>query len=277
MADSLPNNSSRSRIPDAILLAGASAVSYAVAYAYRSGFASFYDLPPVLSTPTIGSILQASAAVGVALLFFWLLLNGLWLFLPRRDSAIKRSILRLFLILAIIILTSYSLLSSYRWGWLLVPGALCLYGFAEFVFPLLTQRDVEGYENKIAAQEKVEAGVTDLTDHLVRRIGNKVFLLLFAAYVLINFAHSLGYSAAEFRQDFFVLADRPDYVVALMDDELVVLVEYDPAHLRLKKKYDIRRMTSQSRLLLQKRHIGKLEAPPKVDEPEIDEICPKCI
>ena len=79
--------SARTFFSEAVLIAAASALSYAVAYAYRSGFASYFDLPPLLLTPTIGGILHAGAAVGAFLLFLWVLsfINPFELFYNRHD------------------------------------------------------------------------------------------------------------------------------------------------------------------------------------------------
>ena len=271
------NNPEETRFPEAVLLAGASAISYAVAYAYRTGFASYYGLPPVLLTPTIGGILQAGAGVGAILLTLSLFLNSFWMFLPSRESALGRSIRRVFLMLVVTILTSYSLF-VYRWGWLAVPAALCVFGFLELVFPLLTQRKIARYEDKLAAQEKVESKVTTPADHLAKRIGKKAFLLVLAAYILINFSHSVGYRAAKEQEEFFVLDDTPGYVVAMMDDDIVVLVAYDPESSTLKRSYDVRRLSSsQASWRLRKKKIGRLNGPPAADKPTREDLCPECI
>lgn len=265
------------RLPDAILLAAASAVSYAVAYAYRTGFASFYGLPPVLLTPTVGGILQAGAAVGATLLTLSVFVNGLWMFLPSRESPVGRSIRRLFVMLVVTILVSYSLF-AYKWGWLVVPAALCIFGFLELVFPLFTQRKIASYGDKLAAQEKVESNVTTPLDHFAKRIGRKAFVLVFASYVLMHFAYAVGYRAAKEQEEFFMLDDAPGYVVATMDDDMIVLVAYDPETSTLKGSYDVRRhSSSHSSWRLQKRKIGKLNAPPMAGKPTREDVCPECI
>jgi hypothetical protein len=265
-----------SRVPDAVLLAAASGASYAVAYAYRSGFASYYDLPPLLLTPTIGGILQAGAAVGAALLSVWIIINGVWVFVPRADSALRRSFQRLLLILLISYLTMYSFLPD-KWGWLSMLAVSCFFGFFEFVIPLLTQPRTKTYEEKLAGQEKIEAGVNMMVDYIGDRFGKKAVLLAFTAFILMNFAHSVGYRAAKEQEEFFVLTDAPDHVVAEMDDEMVILVAYDPVQKTLKQNYEVRRFRSKPVWLLEKRHIGKLRGPPKERQSPPDKPCPGCI
>src|SRR5207247_3313457 len=205
--------SSRTFFSEAVLIAAASALSYAVAYAYRSGFASYFDLPPLMLTPIIGGILHAGAAVGAFLLFLWVVVNGIWLLVPRTDSALARNIKRMLFILVVAVLGMYRLF-AYRWGWAVVLGLLCFFGFGLFIFPLLTQRELRGYENKLLAQEKVEKASNLLMDEAGSRIGNRAHVLIFASYVLVVFANSLGYMTAKHQEDYFVLADMPDRVVA---------------------------------------------------------------
>jgi hypothetical protein len=268
------NNANETRLPDSILLAAASAMSYAVAYAYRIGFGSFYDLPPLLLTPTIGGILKAGAAVGATLLTLSFFLNGIWMFLPSRNSALGRSIRRILLVLVFVILSSFSLF-VYRWGWLVVPAALLVMTFLELVFPLITQRNIARYEDKLAAQEKVESAVTMPVDHFARRIGKRSFLLVFASYVLVNFSHSLGYIAAKQQEEFFVPDDAANYVVAAMDDEIAVMVAYDRGTMTLKRSYEVRRVGSTA-TKWHKWKLGRLkEALPA--EQLTEDSCPDCI
>jgi hypothetical protein len=241
-------------------VAAASALSYAVAYAYRSGFASYFDLPPLLLTPTLVTVLQAGAAVGAVLLVFWTIVNALWMFLPETKTAVSRRIYFLVLMVLIYALMFYSLF-TYKWGWLILLGILCFFGFFEFIFPLITQRRVAGYENKLLAQDKIDDAQKTLLDRVGNRYGYKGMGLVLAVVVLLSFAHSVGYANAKEQEDFFVVADAPDYVVAAIDDDMIILVAYDAAKMTLKRAYTIRRLASEHVWQLEKKHIGKLVQP----------------
>ena len=260
----------RKFLSEAVLVAAASALSYAVAYAYRAGFGSYFDLPPLLLTPTLAGILRAGAAVAGFLLFLFVIINGLWMFLPHKDSAVRRNIQRMFFILVVIVLGLYWLF-AYKWGWAVILGIVCFLGFHLFIFPLITQRKLHGYENKLLAQEKVMFASNMLTDEVGASIGRGVLLLAIASYVLIVFANSLGHQTAKNQEDYFVLTGTPDHVVAAMDDDMIILVAYDPAAMTLKRQYTIQRLTSERVWLLEKKHIGKLLEPPplKASSPQI--------
>lgn len=248
-------------LSETVLIAAASALSYAVAYAYRSGFASYFGLPPLLLTPTIGGILQAAAAVGILLLTFWNLLNSIWIFLPRKDSAVGRHVRRLLLMLLVMVLILYSFL-SFWWSWVIIAAVLLVMGSLFFILPLITQRKIRGYENKLLAQEKDEAAGITLIDEARQRIGKKTLSFIVASFVLLYFAYAVGNKAARDQEEYFVLADMPDYVVAAMDDDMIILVGYDRAAMTLQRAYIIRRLASETAWLLEKKHVGRLLQPP---------------
>jgi len=252
--------SERKLLSDAFFVAAASAFSYAVAYAYRAGFASYFDLPPLLLTPTLGAMLHAAAAIGAVLAMFAMIVNNVWLFLPKTMTAVTRRIYLLVFMTVLFALVFYRLF-TYKWGWLILVGISCFFGFFEFIFPLITRRNVAGYENKLIAQDKFDDSQLTLLDQIGNRFGYKGMGLVFLVVVLLLFAHSVGYANAKEQEDFFVLADAPDYVVAAIDDDMAILVAYDVTTMTLKRTFIVRRLASEHIWSLEKKHIGKLVQP----------------
>lgn len=246
-------------------MAIASALSYAVAYAYQSGFASHFGLPPLLLSPTIGSILQAGAAVGVVLIVFWNFASVAWHFSPRGDTALKRVIRRV-VALALVMGLLFLPVLDRKSGWIAFVAMLGFFVFFEFVFPLIAQRKIIGYENKLLEQEELERHVAQhsLLDRAVIAFGKSALRLLVAAVLLIFVSYSVGLRAAINQEEFFVLADRPGYVVAAVEDNLLILAAYMPATLTLTGTYQVERLSDSRTWTLQKAHIGKLAVAPKL-------------
>jgi len=253
------------KVSDAVLLAVASALSYAVAYAYQSGFASHFGLPPLLLSPTIGSILQAGAAVGIVLMAFWNFASVAWHFSPRGDTALKRAIRRIIALALVFGLLLFPILDS-KSGWIVFAFMLFLFVFLEFVFPLITQRKIIGYENKLLEQEEIERHVAQhsLVEHAVIAFGKSALRLAVAAVLLIFISYSVGLRAAIKQEEFFVLTDRPGYVVAAMEDNLLILAAYIPTTLVLTGTYHVERLSDSREWTLKQEHIGKLTAAPKI-------------
>ena len=78
--------------------------------------------------------------------------------------------------------------------------------------------------------------------------------------LLILLSHLVGIKTAANQEEFFVLSDRPAYVVALMDDNLMVLASYDSTTSKLTGTYRIARLAESREWEMQKRRTGKLAA-----------------
>lgn len=235
------------------------ALSYAVAYAYNAGFASFFDLPPFLISPTVGTILQAAAAVGAVLLGFWNIVSVVWVFAPRGDTALVRSIRR-FLVFLFIIGFFYVPIRDVKGVWILVAIISGLYVFFSFVFPFITQRNIAGYENKLLGQEEIERAADghSLNAHVAQSLGGSKLLVGALCVLLVYFSYFVGFGAAVRKEGFLVLDGRPGYVVAALDDELLVLAGYDPATRKLTGNYQVERLAEGRPWALRRMHIGKL-------------------
>lgn len=246
-------------VSEAMLVALVTALSYAVAYSYNAGFASFFDLPPFLISPTVGTILQAAAAVGAVLLGFWNIVAVVWVFAPRGDTALVRSIRR-FLVVLLVVGFFYAPIRDVKGVWILVAIILGLYVFFSFVFPLITQRNIAGYENKLLGQEEIErtADSHSLNAHVARALGGSALLVGALCVLLVYFSYFVGFGAAVRKENFLVLDGRPGYVVAALDDELLVLAGYDPATRKLTGNYQVERLAENHPWVLNNMLIGRL-------------------
>lgn len=242
-----------------MLVALVTALSYAVAYAYNAGFASFFDLPPFLISPTVGTILQAAAAVGAVLLGFWNIVAVVWVFAPRGDTALVRSIRR-FLVFLLIIGFFYVPIRDVKGVWVLAAIILGFYVFFSFVFPLITQRKIAGYEKKLLAQEQFDrdADGYSLNTHVARALGGRELLVGALSLLLVYFSYLVGFGAAVRKEDFLFLDDRPGFVVAALDEELLVLAGYNPVTLKLTGTYQVERLAENRPWVLKSMHIGRL-------------------
>lgn len=242
-----------------MLVALATGLSYAVAYAYNAGFASFFDLPPFLISPTVGTILQAAAAVGAVLLSFWNIAAGVWTFAPRGNTALARAIRR-FLVVVLFVGLFYAPIRDINGIWILAAIILGFYAFFSFIFPLITQRKIAGYENKLLGQEKIEhdAGGHSLNAYMARAMSERELFVGAMCILLVYFSYLVGVGAAVRKEDFLVLDDRPGFVVAALDEELLVLAGYDTVTRKLTGNYQVERLAENRPWMLKSMHIGKL-------------------
>lgn len=251
-------------ISDSILIAVASGVSYAVAFSYQTGFASYFGLPPLLLSPTIGTVLKAATVIGAAILLFFIIANAIWQFVPRGVSALSRSIRRLIIIVLMTGLLAFQI-SNNIMDILLPIIILIFFVFFDFVFPLIVHRGVNGYENKLIAQESIEkdSHQHSLIGHVAGTLGYNPVRIVAIIVLLIYFSHLVGVKAARDQREFFILTDRPNYIVAAIDENIVVLANYDQTKSALTGTYQVERLSDSRTWTLQMRHIGNIAAPPK--------------
>lgn len=256
------------RLSDALVIAGASAFSYALAYAYNAGFTSHFGLPPLLVPPTLGRVLQAAGAVGLVLITFWNIALPVWHFMPENTTAVSRAvrrIIRMALFIGLLAFTLFDGLSA--WGAFL--GVVGFFAVMELLFPLLAQRRVQGYEAKLLAQEEVEDRATQrsLFSTAHDALGRTNYLLVIAAFILLVIGRGLGANTAKTQEDYFVLADAPGYIVVAMDDNMMVLAGYDPGSLTLNGQFRIQRFSDDRQWSLKEERIGRI---PKREKPKAD-------
>lgn len=244
-------------LSEGLIIAIISALSYAVAYAYRSGIAAHFDLPPLMLSPSIGDILKAFGAIGAIVLIVWNIAHIVWPLLPPTTTPVGRSIRTILLISFVSAIFLFAALEAKKaWTFLLI--IVIFFAFFEFVFPLLSQKKIKGYENKLKEQEKIEVEFHKSTpsEHLSKAFG-EIFLFLVALSIgMISLAYLSGLREAKTREEYFVAANHPDYVIANLSDTMALFVKYDPKTRTLKNEYLI--VTIGQSLQVHKEHIGRL-------------------
>lgn len=256
----------RQTVSEGILLAAASAAAYAVAFAYRTGYASHFGLPPVLLSPSLGAVLQAGGVVALSLLAVWNVATGIWPWVPRGHSARDRAVRRLLIIALIAAAFLFQALNGGH-PWVALLGVLAFFGFFEFLFPLIVNRKIAGYEEKLLAQEEIERNAQkhSFASQVASLIGEDMLRLAVVVALLVLLANLVGARAAKTQTEFYVLADRPGYVVAAIEENTLVLAAFDTKESKLTGAYQIEQLSESHPWVLEKRFIGRL-APPVSDK-----------
>jgi len=251
-------------VSETILIAAGSAISYAVAFAYRSGYGSHFGLPPLLLSPSLGVVLQAAGVVGLVALSFWNIAFAVWPWMPRGNSARDIAIRRVALFCIVMSALIFQMADGWR-AWAILAAILGFFVFLEFILPLIAHRKVSGYENKLLAQEDIERNTQQysLTSLASGLIGDGLFRLIAVAVLVVMLANLVGTKVAKNQTEFYILKDSPGHVVAAMDDAVVILAGYDEKTLALTGSYQVERISESRPWTFQKRFIGRLSAPQK--------------
>lgn len=246
-------------ITDALLIAVLTAWSYAIGFAYLSGIANYFGFPIQLATPSATQVLQAAAALSAVLLIYFVVADFVWSFAPRSDTALARAIRRFIALSLIFGFMMYPFLKDWR-GWISLVSVSAVYGFFEFVFPLITQRAFNTYEAKLEAQQKIESGAQphSLMSFFHNVVGKGGIILLLLVMLTIMLSYNLGLQNAREQETFFVLEDAPDSAVLHIDGEVLVAGSFDQQTKMLKGSFIVRKLSDGKPWLLRQEKIGPL-------------------
>lgn len=158
----------------------------------------------------------------------------------------------------------FHLLDGWR-AWIALASVVSVFAFFELAFPLIVQRKVVGYENKLLAQENIERNAQKhtLTGKAAGVLGESGVSLAAAALLLLLLANIVGNNAARNQEEFYVVAARSNTVVLSMEDNILILGTYDPKTMTLSGTYLVEQLSDSHYWSLEKQHVGKLKEPPK--------------
>ena len=136
----------------------------------------------------------------------------------------------------------------------------------EFVWPLITEKKVTGYENKLIEQEKIEVEFHKRTpsEYISRQLGEEVLILFGFAATMIFLGFLAGIREAMTQEEYYISEQRPGYVIATLNDSMVIFVKYDSSTNTILKEYIIQPLDIC--LKLQKQRIGRLIRPPQTPD-----------
>lgn len=207
-------------LTDAIIIAAVPGLGYAYAFLYEAGYCDYYNIPFQLISISLSHVLIASSVLLGAIILIWPILDTVFVPYLMKGSPtflkkkIKRVIVMVFLLCFIPFFTHAD-----KKLWIPVISILAFYAFGEFIWPLITQRGIKGYEAKLAAQENLELKVITVTDLMAQKAGKSYLLIVLILFGLGWLAFNAGLDKARRQEEFLV--------ARFMDKDMAVLRIYD--------------------------------------------------
>lgn len=230
---------SRLGITEGLLIAGVPVAGYWVAFLYELGYCTYFNIP--LSFIEIGILNILVAIVGIAgvLLLISIHANMFYMLLSGIAQPISFSLLKIGTIL--ILISGYALVSRLPFVLFVIIVAIIivLFGFLEFIFPLLTQRKVTGYLNKLAAQEKTELEHKNIFNFVANSIGRKTVQIILVIFVLSFVAYFAGGYKAKTQRNFMVFVGNGEKVVLKAISGYLLVAEFDRPTKSLSSKFTL--------------------------------------
>lgn len=253
---------SRKILSEGLLIALATAFAYAMAYKYQSGYFSYFGMPSLYITPTTGMVIKAAVSLLSFLLMAWAALRTMWFVSPSNSTPLRRAFNRTAW-MAFFVVTICLVSFNRTLALAIITVSVVFIAAFQYLLPLITQRQVSGYEQKLIAQEGVEGRVSEnsLEAKLSELVDLRFLVLLFVAMTLLSFTGLLGAHTARTKQFFFIPEDQPRTVVLYMNENAVILGRYDPTTLTLTGQYVVEHLSQNQRLNLKLVHLGQINPP----------------
>ena len=249
---------------ETVVLAATPLVGYLLAYVYEVGYVGYFGVPTDLVSIDIPRIFVATFAllIFVLILFFvYVVLNPFLLELDKLPSLVRERLVRIIFVLALFAAFFY----RYDFNWrLTLPIAfmLVLALIIEFALPLLTQRRVPGYLDKLAAQDTIDTSDRSVVFHIIKTLGGNAFILILWLGIATLLTYYISRAEAMKCQWFHCPSAISSVAVVRIYGSTVVGVRYDPFSHRLTGGLLLGALGSEDWKELKWQKIGKLKPMP---------------
>ncbi|GAB6142097.1 hypothetical protein JCM14076_28260 [Methylosoma difficile] len=131
--------------------------------------------------------------------------------------------------------------------------------FLWFVFPLISQKDIVGYENKIAEQARIDSRDNDIYALFLGKFDRVTKITLKFVIAIMVFAYGDGRRSAIEQEEFNVLDGSSNFVVLRIYGDTVVSASYDPKTLQLDGLVTVAKLSEDKGLGIRRTTLGRLK------------------
>lgn len=256
----MEKNKTKGLLSDGLIIAFLTSYSYFLSYRYQDGYYSYFNIPSFLIEISIETILTSCISILAFLIIIYAVVSLFTSIIPSKtDPTIVRLIFKyvyFFLISAI-----YFVLGSYKKGfsyYIFSPVFFML--IIDLVIPLVTQKEMKGYKNKVIAEYlKTEDQIASLDNKysinmIIARKFNHLPLVLSLAIMLSLISYQLGGFNA-FRQVDFTITNDNIVILGTYDKNFIVK-ELNISNKTLESSFNL--ISDKSNISFTKKQIGPL-------------------
>lgn len=212
---------------ESVVLIILTAMTYTAFLVREMGYADFFSIPhDLISASHIGLVSAAQALAWGAIAYVGKV-NLVWIFAPRGGRFVFRLVRYAIGTILVLGFALYPYLATdLSWWWLGGPIVLLIVGW--FVSPLLTQRTVQGYENKLVEQTQLEAGSQDIYGTFLDRFDRATNITLMFIVAMMFFAYGDGRRSAIEQEEYNLVEGESNMTLLRIYGEVAVLTTFNP-------------------------------------------------
>jgi hypothetical protein len=245
---------------EGLIVAAISAIAYLFAFAYEAGFAEVFNIPLSFITIRLTNVFVIAGSLSLVGQLVLNIGNLIFVVSSTFSGLISQRMkfLMLFFLwsVALIIITVGTRLQTGVIRVLVIGWAIGL--LFQFIFPLLTQRDINGYREKLAAQDKLDAHTQDLLGLLAQRLGVGPYNLMLSLLMALVVVYYAGQSAAMRQDRYLVTSTSPQMVVLRVYGDNIICAPIDRNSGSIEHSFTVLKLGEDPDLMLYSEQVGPL-------------------
>ena len=227
----------RIRFSEVLFVGAAPFVGYWLAYLYEGGYCTFLGVPWILIEVGMMSVLSATVGVVVFLVVVQVAVDILYpafAFLPSAVKwALTRSLVPALLIGAMHLVTSDPILTVMKSTIMIA----CIFIGIHFLYPMVSQRRVEGFVAKLEAESNSELAYRSIGVSVAKKVGRRNMLAALIFGLLSFSAYLAGGYAARTQEEFIVTSGPPARIVIKKYGDMLLAADFDSTAARIVGPY----------------------------------------
>jgi len=216
------------KVTEGLLIASLPIVAYFLAYVFERGYCSYFNIPPIFIHISIFNVAsEAITVIGTYAVLFFLFDSFVYPFFSKFDRALRWSLINTAVILFIMV--GYAIVANLSIEHILMffLPFICAILFFEFILPLITQKNIPGYVNKIKAQKKINFEDDTFMDKIALKIGPSLFLMIYIFILTSEAFYFAGGIKAKYKTVFLTSTKTPDVVYLEKGDNFLIGCKFD--------------------------------------------------
>lgn len=242
---------------EGVVLIMLTAMTYTAFLVREMGYADFFFIPHDLISASHIGLVSAAQALAWAIAYIGKV-NLVWIFAPRGERFVFRLVRYAIGTILVLGFALYPYMATdLSWWWL--GGAIVLLIVVWFVWPLLTQRAVHGYENKLVEQIQLDAGSQDIYGTFFDRFDRATKITFMFIVAMMLFAYGDGRRSAIEQEEYNLVEGEPNMTLLRVYGEVAVLTAFDPKAHQLSGLVRVAKIPDGKGIEIRRAFVGRLK------------------
>jgi len=213
---------------EGLIVAGIPAIGYWFAFLYELGYCKYFNIPSSFIEIDMLNVLIAIVGTVTLLGTVNFLVQPFFLIFVAAPWSIKKAIKTTLLPIVLMTGGALALKMPFFYSVFFICALALPIAFAEFILPLFTHRDIQGYAAKLEAATLSEFEQNHTTmDALANKLGFESYSLLFYLFIFSYVVFFSGSIDGRVRSDFIVLKGKPEMAVIKTYNSSFLAAKFD--------------------------------------------------